>query len=192
MNPIDPKAARTLLITDDTAAFVTSDDPALSPAIRKAVARVEAGGAGAGPVLERHKAWNTPPAYLVTDAPLPATAIVQVVRDPQAMHPRIIVLPATGITDDALHLGIGRLVTDEMKVAEATGRRVISVFSDDTYIIEQDGEVVASGEFFLGREAARTRGQKGRDSEDILERVRNAPTTTVSEIAGRLYLPPHA
>lgn len=185
VSPQDPKQPVTMLVAGDSVRLVASDDPSLTPEMRRSVASAEA----KAPVMKRHKDWDSPPAYLVLDTPLPTGVIAQAIRDPSASPHRLVVVSAASIADDALYLGASRLFQDEMRVETPVERRVISVYADDTYTIEEGGRMVYQGRFFRGNEKGHPRGKKGRDAERILSLVRDVAPGTIAGLVGRLYKP---
>lgn len=81
------------------------------------------------------------PAVLVAADPLPDGAVAQVIRDPAAEHPRLIVVSRGEVDDEVLALAQLILTRSEMNTPDLPARREITVWRDRRYRVQEGGSV---------------------------------------------------
>jgi hypothetical protein len=80
-------------------------------------------------------------AILLASEPLPDGAIAQVIRDPAATEPRLLVVSAESLDDEVLALATYILRQSEINTPDVRARREITIWRDRRYRVDEAGPV---------------------------------------------------
>jgi len=130
------------------------------------------------------------PAYAVAQGALPHDALAQIIRDPASPTPRVVVVTAENVNDAILNGARATLIIDEIRLPDATAKRIITILQDWTLRYDTPEGVTFRDpkvEFFY---ADPVEGPKRKEKTKILlQRAANGVEAVLPEIGAIRIVP---
>ena len=119
------------------------------------------------------------PVYAVVDGPLGENVLAQVIRDPSAPDPQLIVLSEASVDDEVIRFAGLAWLDDAMNQPEIAERRVLSLMGDQRIKLETPAGV--SWRDFAPKTANRAEDQSSQ-TRQLLARAAKAPKVEVNGV----------